>query len=171
MDRYEAAIVGAGPEGLVASVILARAGLRVVVLEKSDEPGGRATTLEFHPGFRASPYADELPPMGHRLYRSLGLAQRGAILAPAPASVAITDAGTSVLFSDEHRFARTTPHEAAAEVFAFKHEIENLRAAIEHRAAIVNRVQRRWFASKRTNDAPAWPAGAWLTESLEDVMR
>ena len=75
MSRYEAAIVGAGPEALVASIVLARAGLRVLVLEKSDAPGGRATTLEFHPGFRASPYADELPAMPHRLYRSLGLAQ------------------------------------------------------------------------------------------------
>ena len=171
MSRYEAAIIGAGPEGLVASIILARAGLRVLVLEKSDEPGGRATTLEFHRGFRASPYADELPPMGHRLYRSLGLAQRGAILVPSPASVAITDAGTSVLFADEHRFARSTPYEAAAEMFAFKREVENVRAAIEHRAAIVTPVQRRWFASKGTNDKPAWPTGAWLSESLEDVLR
>ena len=58
MDRYEAAVIGAGPEGLVASIVLARAGVRVIVLEKSEEPGGRATTLEFHPGFRTSPYAD-----------------------------------------------------------------------------------------------------------------
>src|SRR5689334_10625074 len=122
MSRYEAAIIGAGPEGLVASIILARAGLRVLVVEKNEEPGGRATTLEFHPGFRASPYADELPPISHRLYRSLGLAQRGAILVPPPASVAITDAGTSVLFAKDDRLARSTPLEAAAEILAFKRE-------------------------------------------------
>jgi phytoene dehydrogenase-like protein len=172
MSRYEAAIIGAGPEGLVASIILARAGLRVLVLEKSDEPGGRATTLEFHPGFRASPYADELPPMSHRLYRSLGLAQRGALLVPSPATVAITDAGTSVLFANDERLARSTPPEAASDVLAFKREMDSARKAVERRAAMVAPAPRRsWFASKPTNDTAPWPAGAWLSESLADFLR
>jgi hypothetical protein len=118
------------PEGLVASIILARARLTRACARKSDEPGGRATTLEFHPGFRASLYADELPPMGHRLYRNLGLAQRGAILAPSPASVAFTDAGTSVLFANEERLARSAAYEAAPGVLALRRETDNLRAPL-----------------------------------------
>src|SRR4051812_10149883 len=169
MDRYEAAIIGAGPEGLVASIVLARAGRRVIVLEKSDAPGGRATTMQFHPGFRASPYADELPPMSHRLYRNLGLPRHGAILAPAPASVAITDSGTSVLFASEERLRRCGG--ATADVAALRRETENVRAAIEQRAAIVADVQRRWFGPNRTSDTPSWPGRAWLSESLEDVLR
>jgi phytoene dehydrogenase-like protein len=71
MGRFDAAIIGGGPEGLIAAITLARAGFSVVVLEKQSEPGGRATTQEFHPGFRASPYTDELPALPRRLCPSL----------------------------------------------------------------------------------------------------
>ena len=172
MDRYEAAIIGAGPEGLVASIVLARAGLRVLVLEKSDEPGGRATTLEFHPGFRASPYADELPPMPHRLYRSLGVARHGAVLAPSPGSLAVTSSGTSVLFENQERLARSAPAEAVADLLAFKRETESARAAIENRATLVTKVHRRWFGSNSgMNSAPPWPSGPWVSDSLDVLLR
>jgi len=82
MGRFDAAIIGGGPEGLIAAITLARAGFSVVVLEKQSAPGGRATTREFHPGFRCSPYTDELTAIPGRLYRSLDLARHGAILAP-----------------------------------------------------------------------------------------
>ncbi|MBX7104021.1 MAG: phytoene desaturase [Gemmataceae bacterium] len=44
-------IVGAGPGGLAAAMILARAGLRVTVLERLDRPGGRTSSIEAE-GFR-----------------------------------------------------------------------------------------------------------------------
>ena len=48
-----ATIVGAGPNGLVAAVVLARLGYAVRVLEASDAPGGGARTGELTlPGFR-----------------------------------------------------------------------------------------------------------------------
>ena len=54
--RYDAAIIGAGANGLAAAATLARAGLKVIVLERATRVGGRAATREFHPGFRASPF-------------------------------------------------------------------------------------------------------------------
>jgi phytoene desaturase len=44
-------IIGAGPGGLAAALLLARAGLRVTVLERQQQVGGRTTTLAAN-GFR-----------------------------------------------------------------------------------------------------------------------
>ncbi|MEM8564654.1 MAG: FAD-dependent oxidoreductase, partial [Pseudomonadota bacterium] len=54
MARYDTVIVGAGHNGLVCASYLAKAGQRVLVLEAAEQPGGFASTREFHPGFHAS---------------------------------------------------------------------------------------------------------------------
>jgi len=51
-------IIGAGHNSLVAAGYLAKAGRRVVVLEKRSVIGGTATTEEIFPGFKISPVAD-----------------------------------------------------------------------------------------------------------------
>ena len=47
-------IIGGGHNGLVCAHDLARAGLKVTVLEKRHTVGGAAVTEEFDPGFRNS---------------------------------------------------------------------------------------------------------------------
>ncbi len=54
MKRYDALIIGGGHNGLVCAFYLARAGLKVRVLERRHIVGGAAVTEEFHPGFRNS---------------------------------------------------------------------------------------------------------------------
>ena len=53
-QKYDAVIIGAGHNGLVCAFYLARAGLKVRIVERRDVVGGAAVTEEFHPGFRNS---------------------------------------------------------------------------------------------------------------------
>jgi phytoene desaturase len=45
-------IIGAGPGGLAAAMLLAHAGVRVRILERQSTPGGRTSTIETDEGFR-----------------------------------------------------------------------------------------------------------------------
>ena len=59
-----ASVIGAGPNGLAAAVVLARAGLKVDVYEAETQPGGGARTLELTlPGFRHD-FGSAVHPMG-----------------------------------------------------------------------------------------------------------
>ena len=58
MGSYDAIIIGAGHNGLVAAAYLAKAGRRVLVLERRDQVGGAAVTEEIFPGFKVSTVAD-----------------------------------------------------------------------------------------------------------------
>ena len=173
MDRFDAAVIGAGPEGLVAATTLARAGLHVVLLDKASEPGGRASTHQFHAGFRASSFADELPAIPSRLFRSLDLARHGAILVPSPASACISDHGATVLFADEARLGRNLPADELPGVLAFRRDAQILQQGIEARASLPPKPARRgwWGLSRASGEAASWPAGSWARASLEEMLR
>jgi phytoene dehydrogenase-like protein len=79
-DAYDAVVVGAGPNGLAAGITLARAGLRVLILEAAPTVGGGTRSAEltlpgfvhdvcsaFHPLAVASPFMRSLPLEAHGL--------------------------------------------------------------------------------------------------------
>src|SRR5436190_7207282 len=99
-ERYDAVVVGAGPNGLAAAVHLARSGASVRVLEREATAGGGSRSAELtvpgfvhdvcsavHPFAAASPFFRELPLQEHGLE---------LIQPPAPLAHPLDD-GTAVI--------------------------------------------------------------------------
>ncbi|MBI3372830.1 MAG: NAD(P)/FAD-dependent oxidoreductase [Betaproteobacteria bacterium] len=74
---WDAVIIGAGHNGLACAAYLARAGLRVKVLERRSVVGGAAVTEELHPGFRNSVAAYTVSLLHPSVIRELRLARHG----------------------------------------------------------------------------------------------
>ena len=75
--RYDALIVGGGHNGLVCAFYLARAGLRVRVLERRGIVGGAAVTEEFAPGFRNSTASYTVSLLRPKVIADMRLHERG----------------------------------------------------------------------------------------------
>jgi phytoene dehydrogenase-like protein len=75
--KYDALIIGAGHNGLVCAFYLARAGLKVRLLERRDVVGGAAVTEEFHPGFRNSVASYTVSLLQPKVIRDMRLAEHG----------------------------------------------------------------------------------------------
>lgn len=73
--RYDAVILGAGHNGLVAAAYLARAGLSVLLLEKTDHAGGAAVSERVFPDYdaRLSRYAYLVSLLPQKIVEDLGL--------------------------------------------------------------------------------------------------
>src|ERR1700682_4341735 len=74
---YDIVIIGAGHNGLVAAAYLARAGRRVLVLERRELVGGCAVTEEIWPGYHVSTAAYLTSLLQERVIRDLELARFG----------------------------------------------------------------------------------------------
>lgn len=73
----DALIIGAGHNGLVCAFYLARAGLKVRIVEARDVVGGAAVTQEFHPGFRNSVASYTVSLLQPKVIDDMGLVDEG----------------------------------------------------------------------------------------------
>lgn len=75
--KPDALVIGAGHNGLVCAFYLARAGLKVRIVERRGVVGGAAVTEAFHPGFRNSAASYTVSLLQPKVIADMGLAARG----------------------------------------------------------------------------------------------
>lgn len=114
---YDALIIGGGHNGLVCGAYLAKAGLKVGVLERREIVGGAAVTEEIHPGFKASIFSYLMSLLHPRIIRDLELDRHGLEVLPCSDMFSPLPDGGYITFSDsiertQASFARFSRHDA-----------------------------------------------------------
>lgn len=116
---HDAIVIGAGHNGLVCANYLARAGQKVLVLERRDVVGGAAVTEEIAPGYRASTFSYLMSLLHPRIIRDFELAKHGLTVLPCSDMVSPLDGDDYITFSEsiaktQASFARFSKADAEA---------------------------------------------------------
>jgi phytoene dehydrogenase-like protein len=99
---YDILVIGAGHNGLVTAAYLARAGMRVLVLERRELVGGACVTEELWPGFKVSTAAYVNSLFRPEIIRDLDLKRHGFAMLPRnPSSFTPFPDGRSLLLGPE----------------------------------------------------------------------
>lgn len=116
---YDAVIIGAGHNGLVAACYLARAGLKVCVVEKNDWVGGAAVSRSLYPGFTYSNCSYVSSLFRPEIMRDLELPKHGLQVIPYEGGAMFTEGGDYLGMHRDHdanrrEFARHSKRDAEA---------------------------------------------------------
>ncbi|WP_395542672.1 phytoene desaturase family protein [Neotabrizicola sp. sgz301269] len=116
---YDALILGAGHNGLVTACYLARAGLKVCVVEKNGWVGGSAVSRELTPGFTYSNCSYVSSLFRPEIMRDLELPRFGLQILPYEGGAVFMENGDTLGMFRDHdanrrEFARHSPRDAEA---------------------------------------------------------
>jgi phytoene dehydrogenase-like protein len=134
-SRYDAIVIGAGHNGLVTACYLARAAMRVLVLERRHVVGGACVTEETFPGFKVSTAAYVNSLFHEAIVRDLKLASYGyEVLARDPSSFTPFPDGRSLMMGPD---AELTQREIAKFSARDAERYPQYEAMLERVAAVV----------------------------------
>jgi len=119
--KYDAIVIGAGHNGLTNGAYLAKAGLKVLMVEKNEYIGGATVSLPMYKDWKYSNCSYVCSLLRPEVYRSLNLAKYGLQVVPYGGSVTIAQNGDIIgnyVDGDISRreVARHSPRDADAEV-------------------------------------------------------
>jgi len=100
--RYDALVIGAGHNGLIAAAIMARAGLSVLVLERADIPGGAAVSRSLYQDFTYSNCSYVCSLLRPEIMRVLELPKHGLQIIPYDGGCTMMRGGGSLSLYDNH---------------------------------------------------------------------
>ena len=106
-SKYDAIVIGAGHNGLTAAAYLARAGRKVLVLERRHVVGGAAVTEEIFPGFKFSVCSYVVSLLRPEIIRELELAKHGLEILPLDGTFTPMPSGDYLWRVERSRAART----------------------------------------------------------------
>jgi len=93
LKKYDAIVIGAGHNGITNGAYLAKAGLKVLMVEKNPFIGGATVSLELHKGWMYSNCSYVCSLLRPEVYRSLNLAKYGLQIVPYGGSATIAQNG------------------------------------------------------------------------------
>ena len=119
--NYDAIIIGGGHNGLITAAYLARAGKRVIVLERRELVGGAAVSEQVFPGFTFSVFSYVVSLLRPEIIRDLDLPRHGLEILPLESTVTPMENGDYLAaWGDADRsrreLARHSQHDAEAMV-------------------------------------------------------
>src|SRR6185295_390939 len=150
-NNFDAVIIGAGHNGLVTAAYLAKAGLKVLVLERRDVIGGASVTEEPWPGYKVSSLSYLCSLLQPRIIRELELERFGYQLYPKdPAFFTAFPDGRHLFFwqdmkRTQEELAKFSKRDAAAYP-AYEHSLARLGEWVEGLLMTTppNIVRRKW---------------------------
>src|SRR3954453_20690180 len=163
---YDAIIVGGGHNGLVNGAYLAKAGLKVLIVERRDIVGGAAITEELRPGFQFTSFSYALSLLRPDIVQELELVKHGFMPILMPSSFAPMENGDYLLLGQDRdenlkEIMRHSAHDADA-MDRYEHDIERVCQVIK---PLFDRVPPNIFG-KSPEDLDDI---AWLVSHLRDV--